>query len=322
LLFLRAATRHLLGQPLHEGVAVEQVRQRVVVRQVLDVRTLRQRGAQVAHDHHAQRLAAALGHADDELDGDARAVAMHQRALVRQLRALGHHLHRPRHLVGRDEVQRLAAQHLRQAVADQALQRQVGVDDDAVLEEDDAFDAGVHELRQPLFRLAQRQFGLAPRRDVVDEHEGAVERAVGGQVRQQLHVEPARALRRVELALVARAALLRAQHGDVRLDDEHRLGADDGFERAAEDRLFVEAERTRITRVGEQAAEGVGVVERHQRRHAVGHQAQQAGVLLHERLRGGKRWQGLLIHVGNSSTEAARHRSSHARALSASVRSR
>ena len=58
-------------------------------------------------------------------------------------------------------------------VAHELAQRRVGIDDQAVLVEDDALGARLHELRQALLGFAQRLLGLAVLRDVGDQHVGA-----------------------------------------------------------------------------------------------------------------------------------------------------
>ena len=96
-----------------------------------------------------------------------------QHALVGRLLARGDHRRDLRHVVGRDELERLAAEHLLERVADQLADRRVGVGDEAVLVEHDALGARLHELREPLLRFAHRQLGQAVLRDVGDQHEGA-----------------------------------------------------------------------------------------------------------------------------------------------------
>ncbi len=221
----------------------------------MDARLRRMAVAQVAHDGHAQLLVAVDQRAADQLHGDALAVLADHRALVGEVEpAVQHRLH-VRALVGRDEVEGVAAAHLVQRVADQLAQRRVGIGDDAVAMEHDALGAGLHELGQALLGLAQRLHGEPVRRDVGDDHEGAGRVAVGPQVGQHVDLDPAAiAVGRGELARVGDGAALVDHRVDGRLDLARRGLADDLGEGPADDGGLGETEGGRVGLVGEAAA--------------------------------------------------------------------
>ena len=329
----RALAARQLHEPLElvvEARAVGQAGERVVVREVVDALLGRVAVADVAHDGHAQPLAVAHHRAHDELHVDARAVLVHDHALVRGLLARGDDRGDLGHVVGRDEVQRAPPEDLLQRVADQLQRRRVGVGDEAVLVEHDAFAAGLHELGQPLLRLAHQLLGEAVLGDVRQQHEAAAHAALAVEMRHEMRLDPARrAVRAGNLALVAHRHALGDHAVDQRLDALARRLADHLGQAAADDRLLGEAEGLRVRAVGEHAAEVVQLVVGDQRRHVVGHQAQQVG----RRLQPGRRRVGRFVlglrhgvHGGgsdaDSSTRRARHRSSHERALSSGLRSR
>jgi hypothetical protein len=110
-------------------------------------------------------------------------------------------------------------------------------------------------------------------------------------------------------------AALVAHQRYIRRDLGCGLLADDLLERLALDRRLGVAEGAGIGRIGEQAAQLVALVEGHQRRHAVGHQAQQPGVFGQPGFagRGGRVRQRLRAH-GTAISRTARFASSHARA--------
>ena len=275
---LAAGVRQLL-EVLDEGGAVRQAGQRVVVREMVDARARQLAVAHVAHDRHAQPLAVAQHRAHDELDRDAGAVPVHHGAVVARLLARGDHRSDLGHLLGRDELERPAAEHLLEPLADQLAQRRVGVGDEAVAMEHDAFGAGLHELGEALLGLAQRLLRKAELGDVGDQHEGRDRRAVLGQVRQQVDLDPARlAAGAMHLPLVGDGLALLQHAFDLRRDLRRRGLADDLGGGEAEDRALVAAEGARVLLVGEQAALALGLVVGDQHRHVVGQQAELLGL--------------------------------------------
>ena len=303
---------------LHERHAVRQAGQRVVVRHVVDARLRRMAVADVAHDRHAQRFAVAHHRAHDELDRDALAVLVEQHALVGRLLARRDHRRDLRDVVGRGELHRPVAEQLVERVADQLAQRRVRVDDQAVLVEDDAFGGGLHELGEPLLRFAQRLLDLAVLGDVGDQHEGADGFAAGVQVRQQVHLDLARAaVGRVERALVGDRPALGGHLVDLRLDPPRGLLADHLGKGQADDRLLVAAEGLRIRLVRELAFQVARAVVGDQHRHVVGEQAEQPGLGLRGCLRRGRRG-----HVAQQADELRRGAGRSARARSSAGRRR
>ena len=174
--------------------AVRQAGQRVVVREVMDARLRRMAVANVAHDRHAQPLAVAHHRAHDELDRDALPSLVEHHAFVGRLLAARRSPQRPSRR-GRARRSRavLRPSISCERVAGELADRRVGVGDEAVLVEDDALGARLHELREPLLRFAHRSLGEAVLRDVGHQHERSRScLPLGADVRQQVDLDPAR----------------------------------------------------------------------------------------------------------------------------------
>jgi hypothetical protein len=259
-------------------------------------------------------LAVALQRAHDELDRDARAVLVDDRRLVAHLAPLAHDLLHLVPLVVGDEGQHVAADHLLQRVADQLAARRVDVGGDAVLVEQDALDRRLHELVQPRLGLAHRALGQAVLGDVVDQHAARDRLAVLAQLRDEVHLDPARrAVGRGQLALVGHGHALRQHLVHGGLDARLGLRADDLAEGLAEDALLRQPEGLGIAAVGEQADLGLGIVEGDPGRQVVRQQLEARSLDRPRRV-------GSQVHV--LEVRRARHRSSQAPALSAGERSK
>ena len=273
----RARPLDLPAQPFHERHAVRQAGERVVVREVMDARLRGVAVAQVAHHRHAQLLVAIDQRAPDQLHRDALAVLADDGALVGEiLPAVEHALH-VRALVGRDEVDRPAAAHLLQRIAQHLAQRRVGVGDDAVAVERDALGAGLHELREPLLGLAQRLRGEVVSGDVGDDDERAHRMAHRRDVGDDVDLDPAaRAVGRRQLPHVGDGAALAGDRVDRRLDLARRGLADDLDEGLADDGGLGEPEGAGVRLVGEAAAVAqlLGIVIGDHRLQAVREQAE------------------------------------------------
>jgi hypothetical protein len=161
-------------QRLLEAVAkqnpVRQPGQRVVIRHEPDLRLGGLALGNVSDRGHAHTLPLVIHLSAEDLDRYAAAVGVQHANLVGALRTARHLAIRQLAILGGDEARDVAADHLRERLAEKARERVVAVDQTAIGVDHDALEGGVGQVLQPA-RLSD----AAMREMLIDDRPGEAE---------------------------------------------------------------------------------------------------------------------------------------------------
>ena len=257
---------------LHERQAIGQPGQIIMVRQIVDARLRFHAVADVAHDGHALQLTIEHHAAHDELDRNMGATLVQQHAFIAGLFECAQDLSDLGRRLGRNEVPDLMPQHFAHRIANQLAQRRIDVRDHAVAMKHNPFQAGVHELGEPLCRFLCGALGKPVFGDVGDLHECSGDLAGIVELWQQVHLDPPLALAAFarHLAFVNYGTALTQHLVHKGLDLLRGLGADHLGKGMPQQRGLGPAESLRIVPIREQASHIVRVVQCDQHRQTVG----------------------------------------------------